>query len=253
MSPDTSDSLLALPAEDPPGPAERALGARYDHALASLTLAFQPIVRASDHQVIGVEALCRPHPSFRGPAELIAAAQRLGAVRDLGRRVRQLAAAAFHRTRERGLLFVNLHPDDLLDPALASPSAPLAASADHVVFEITEHSPTLGIPDLGRRIAGLREAGYRVAIDDLGAGHARMSLFRPLSADFIKLDMSLSRGIDGHPVKQQLVESIARMARTRGIQTIAEGIETEGEARILAQLGCDHLQGYLFGRPAPLA
>lgn len=231
---------------------EPSLSVRYHRAIDSLVLAYQPIVRAHDHQIIGHEALSRPRPTFENPAQLIAAGESLDAIHMLGRRVRQLAATTLRAAPGCGLLFVNLHPDDLLDPDLGHPSSPLADIAGGVVLEITEHSPTSGLPDLTRKIAALRQAGFRIAIDDLGAGSKRMSLFRPLSADFVKLDMSLSRGIDGHPVKQQLVQLIARMARTRGIQTVAEGVETAAEANMLARLGCDYLQGYFFGRPAPL-
>ena len=90
-----------------------------------------------------------------------------------------------------------------------------------------------------------------IAIDDLGGGHARMGTFTPLDCDFVKLDMSLVRDIDKHPMKQRLVRSVTELCKQQGIKLIGEGVETDAEAKVLVDLGCDYLQGYLIAKPQP--
>jgi EAL domain-containing protein (putative c-di-GMP-specific phosphodiesterase class I) len=77
-----------------------------------------------------------------------------------------------------------------------------------------------------------------------------MGTFTPLDCDFVKLDMSLVRDIDQHPIKQRLARSISDLCRDQGTKIIAEGIETAAEAKVLVELGCDLLQGYLLAKPA---
>ena len=98
---------------------------------------------------------------------------------------------------------------------------------------------------------GLRNRGFRIAIDDLGAGYAGLSSFALLEPEFVKLDMTLIRDIDTSSVKQKLVKSIASMCKDMGLFVIAEGVETPGERDSVIDLGCELLQGYLFARPGP--
>ena len=130
-----------------------------------------------------------------------------------------------------GHLFVNLHPTDLEDAGLYEEAAPLSPFASQVVLEITERAALDTIPDLPARMARLRELGYRIAIDDLGAGYAGLTSFAQLEPEVVKVDMSLIRGIDDSPMKQKLVGSIVALCRELGIKIIAEGIETAERAR----------------------
>jgi EAL domain-containing protein (putative c-di-GMP-specific phosphodiesterase class I) len=148
------------------------------------------------------------------------------------------------------MVFVNLHLLDLFDKQLTSPFAPLSKVAHRIVLEITERSSLQGQDDLRYRVAELRDLGFRIAIDDLGGGHARMGTFTPVDTDFVKLDMSLVRDVDKHPMKQRLVRSLTELCRAAGTKVIGEGVETEAEAKKLVELGCDYLQGYLIARPA---
>jgi EAL domain-containing protein (putative c-di-GMP-specific phosphodiesterase class I) len=148
-------------------------------------------------------------------------------------------------------MFVNLHLLDLFDKQLLSPFAPLSKVASRVVLEITERTSLEGQIDLRYRVAELRELGFHIAIDDLGGGHARMGTFTPLDTDFVKLDMSLVRDVDKHQLKQRLIRSVTQLCREQGTQVIGEGVETEAEAEVLVDLGCDLLQGYLIARPGP--
>jgi EAL domain-containing protein (putative c-di-GMP-specific phosphodiesterase class I) len=225
-----------------------ALNAQFDSALAKVFMAFQPIVSWGARGVFGYEALVRSsEPSLPHPGALFGAAERLGRSKDLGRTIRQ-------RTTGIGmppgsLMFLNLHADDLLDDDLFDPSTPLAKVAHDVVLEITERAQLDGIPDNARRIGDLRKLGFRIAVDDIGAGYSGLSSFALLKPDIVKLDMSLVRDIHRDPVKRRLAGLVIELCVDLGIQVIGEGVEVAGERDALVELGCDLLQGYLFGRP----
>ena len=226
------------------------LEARFDRCVAGLQMHFQPIVYP-DRARFGYEALLRSTDrSLPHPGAILDAAERLERTGRLGTAIRAQVAQVFAAApAERGVVFVNLHIHDLFDKSLTSPFAPLTKIASRVVLEITERSSLAGLGDLRFRVSELRARGYRIAIDDLGGGHARMGSLSPLDTDFVKLDMSLVRAVDGHPMKQRLVRSIVQLCKEHRVMVIGEGVETEAEARCLTDLGCDLLQGYLIARP----
>ena len=150
---------------------------------------------------------------------------------------------------EGQLVFVNVHTAALHDERLFAPDAALSQFASRVVLEITERAALDQVQDLMPRVAQLRDMGYRIAVDDLGAGYAGLTSFAQLEPEVVKVDMSLVRGIDASPTKQKLLGSIIGLCRDLDIQMIAEGIETEPERDTLVRLGGDLCQGYLFARP----
>jgi len=231
----------------------RELELKLNRCLASLTMHFQPIVHASTRARFGYEALLRSQDkALPHPGAILDAAERLERIPTLGRAVRSQTAKVIAGAEvERGLIFINLHLLDLFDKQLTSAFAPLSKVASRVVLEITERTSLEGQIDLRYRVAELRELGFRIAIDDLGGGHARMGTFTPLDTDFVKLDMSLVRDVDKHAMKQRLIRSVTELCRQQGTMVIGEGVETEAEAKVLVDLGCDLLQGYLIARPAP--
>jgi EAL domain-containing protein (putative c-di-GMP-specific phosphodiesterase class I) len=230
-----------------------ALERSFERALSTIEMRFQPIVRAEDSSPFGYEALLRTHePSLPHPGAVLDAAERLNRLHKLGRAIRTDIARRVIDAPQVGAVFVNVHALDLVDRALSSPYSPLAKIADRVVFEVTERNSLESIPDARFQVAELRNMGYRLAIDDLGAGHSRMAQFSPTDTDFVKLDMSLIRDIDRHPIKQNLAASIIDLCRDQSILVIGEGVETEAEANTLRSLGCDLLQGYLIARPGAL-
>lgn len=244
-------SRLELPPELRRATADAArLGAVLDSALGSLWMAYQPIVAAASGSLFGYEALLRSeHPALPDPGAFLDAAEKLGRLYDVGREVRQKASEPMDRVPPPALLFVNLHAVELNDETLVSPLAPLTAIAARVVLEITERASLEAIEDVPSRVARLRECGFRIAIDDLGSGYSGLTSFTRLSPEFVKLDMSLVRGIHESPVKQKLVRSMTALCKDMGIMVVAEGIEVVEERDAIVDLGCDLLQGYLLAKP----
>jgi EAL domain-containing protein (putative c-di-GMP-specific phosphodiesterase class I) len=225
------------------------LEARFAAAVEKLWVAAQPIVSWSGRRTIAYETLLRTdEPTLRSPLDFFDAAERLGRAAELGRIIRQHIARILRDTPPAHL-YVNLHPADLEDEELYAEDGALTPFASQVVLEITERAALDRIHELQTRVTRLRSLGYRIAIDDLGAGYAGLTSFAQLEPEVVKVDMSLVRGIDGSPMKQKLVRSIISLCTELGIQLVAEGIETPGERDALVSLGGDLCQGYLFAKP----
>lgn len=227
-----------------------SLEARFASALSSLWMAYQPIVCWSKRQVLGYEALVRNEDRllFR-PDNLLKAAERLGHIVALGRVVRRHVSEVVTRLPDDVRLFVNVHAWELRDDELSAKASPLSQAAKRVVLEITERASLDEVKGAAERITSLRALGYRIAIDDLGAGYAGLTSFATLSPDVVKLDMSLVRGLDEHPTKQSIVRSMVALSAELGMEVVAEGVETIAERDVLVGLGCDLFQGYLFAKP----
>jgi EAL domain-containing protein (putative c-di-GMP-specific phosphodiesterase class I) len=234
-----------------PNPIISSLEERFGRALDALYMVYQPIVSHSKRNAFGYEALVRSsEPSMPHPGALFEAAETLKRTEVLGQRIRAKAGDPLVQADETITLFVNLHSRDLLDDTLYEPSAPLTRWAPRTVLEITERAAIDGIDDIAERIARLRGLGYRIAIDDIGAGYSGLSSFATVQPDFVKLDITLVRGLDSDPVRKRLVQLLAELCSDLGIFVVAEGVETPNERDALVRLGIDLLQGYLFARPA---
>jgi EAL domain-containing protein (putative c-di-GMP-specific phosphodiesterase class I) len=245
------EAMHALGIEKPEAGDRAGLEVTLTRALDSMWMAYQPIVEASTGGLFAYEALLRSdEPALPNPEAILDAAEKLGRLEDVGRAVRQKAPEPIESAPPPALLFVNLHATDLLDATLGSPSSPLTAVASRVVLEITERAALPDARDVRFAIAQLREKGFRIAIDDLGAGYAGLSTFATLEPEFVKLDMSLVRNVHTSPVKQKLVRSMTSLCLDMGIAVVAEGIEVVEERDTILELGCGLLQGYLYARPA---
>jgi EAL domain-containing protein (putative c-di-GMP-specific phosphodiesterase class I) len=229
------------------------LEAVFDSAMNTLWPAFQPLVSASGNTLFGFEALLRTdEPSLPHPGAVLDAAERLDQLPRLFRTMRDRTVEVLAQSEPRWNLFLNLHPRDLNDMGLLDPKSTVNRLAKHVILEVTERATLDHVVDVRERIARLREAGYRIAIDDLGAGYAGLNSFASLEPEFVKFDMALVRNIHKSDVKQRLMRVMSNLCHDMGMQTVAEGIETNAERDAVVELGCDLLQGYLLGRPAKI-
>lgn len=231
-------------------PEKEELEQRFARAVDRSWMAFQPIVEVSARRVFAYEALLRTdEESLRRPDIFIATAERLDKVHQLGRVVRANVAKASVDAPADCLLFVNLHGLELDDEDLFAAESPLSRLGPRVVLEITERTgldPAAG----PARVAMLRKLGYRIAVDDLGAGYAALGALASLEPEIVKLDMSLIRDIDKHPTKRRVVAAIATLCRELGGRVVAEGVETPAECQVVVDAGIDLVQGYLFAKPA---
>ncbi len=234
-------------------PSSRArieLSSRFAVALKNLWMAYQPIVSFGEKRIHAYEALVRTdEPTLARPEHLFNAAEQLDRVQELGRTIRAAVASSIGDAPDEALVFLNLHASDLADDDLFSANSPLAPHARRVVFEVTERASLERFRDIHDRVAALRAHGYRIAVDDLGAGYAALSSLASLQPEVVKLDMSLVRGVDQQPIKRRLVASLQTLGEPLGITVIAEGVETAAERDTLVEIGCDLFQGYLFAKP----
>jgi EAL domain-containing protein (putative c-di-GMP-specific phosphodiesterase class I) len=229
----------------------RSLNERFDRSVAALFMVYQPIVSWSRRCAFGYEALVRSsEPSLPHPGAMFEAAEKLSRTEDLGRQIRSKCGDPLIGADPDITLFVNLHSRDLLDEVLYDPRAPLTAWASRTVLELTERAAIDGIDDIADRIERLRQLGFRIAVDDIGAGYSGLNSFATVQPDFVKLDITLVRGLDTDPVRRRLVRLLAELCNDLGIFVVAEGVETAPERDALIDLGIDLLQGYLFARPA---
>jgi len=218
-----------------------------------LEMATQPIVhRDNVTRPIYYEALVRPqHELLSNPVALFDAAERQGQVVEVSSLVLGRALGVLERLPADVGLFVNLHPEQLRDPAtLVELLSTVGDQAHRVALEITERSRLRGIDRWDESVRLATEMGFGIAVDDLGAGYSSLSILADLRPQFIKLDMSLVRGIDSEPRKQRLVQLMATFGEATASEVIAEGVETAEEAAVLQDCGITLMQGYLFGRPA---
>ena len=238
------------------GDRSKALGDRasleisWKRALDGLWMAYQPIVQCSKRRIIAYEALMRSNepslPHRRGPRRR----QRLGTLPELGRAVRSLVAATLTKT-PIPQVFINLHPLDLLDDELPASTSPLTRMASRVVLEITERASLDDIPEVQARVASLRQLGFRIALDDVGAGYAGLNSIAQLEPEVMKIDMSLVRDMDVSDAKQKVIAAMATLCSEMNMMVIAEGVETVRERDALRRCGYDMMQGYLFAKPGP--
>lgn len=226
---------------------DEAPDALVDRLLApgGVTAVFQPVVRVADGAVVGYEALARaPHLPGVSPATWLDTADQTGR-RDEVELACIEAAFAAGPPPDGALLFLNVSPDVALHPHLPG----LVNPRTRTVIEVTEHVAVDDYAPLLTALGSLRAHGALVAVDDVGAGYASMAHVLQLSPSFVKIDISLVRGLHQDPRRRALVEALQAFAAAIGAVTIAEGVETEAELRELKALGVDLAQGYLLSRP----
>ncbi|GAV32236.1 uncharacterized protein Mb1389c [Coriobacteriaceae bacterium EMTCatB1] len=216
-----------------------------------------PLVRLDDLSVKGYEALSRgPEATeFERPDKLFKAAYDSDMVVRLERLCRKRALEAAKGLPQGRLMFINVEPEAVADPELrevvfASLLAEAGLKPEHIVLEITERTAISDFCAFRSTIEYLRMLGFSIAIDDAGAGYGSLQCLAEVRPEWVKIDMSLVRGVDSDDVRRQLIESMHSFAEKVGVNLVAEGIETEEELAVLRDIGVEYGQGFLFGRPA---
>ena len=244
-----NDALASAPSvlEDSSETAAR----HFDEALASLHMVYQPIYAWGTKRIFAYEALMRAeHDHIANPGDLIDIAVRIGRHCELDDRVCRLVAADADSAPSDVLLFINLLPETISDDRLQEVTAAVGRFAGRVGLEVTERARIAPTIDLEAKLAALRHEGFRVVLDDLGAGYAGLTSFAALRPDVVKLDMELLRDIHRSPTRSRLVLSLLDLCGDLDVPVVAEGVETMSELRHLSGLGCDLFQGFGVARPA---
>jgi EAL domain-containing protein (putative c-di-GMP-specific phosphodiesterase class I) len=227
-------------------------------ASARLETLFQPIFLLAGVEAgacVGVEALTRgPEGSELAGADALFAAVRRARLEIDADRLCLSLALANARSLPRLDLMVNVHLETLLrDDAflrhVLHSAAMTGVATSRLVLEIVEHHAATDLAGLGQAIKRLRDAGVRIALDDLGAGHLQLGLIRHVSPDLIKLDRRLLASPRPLDETQRLLASFAATARRIGAQAVVEGVETAEQVELVAAAGIPLVQGYFFGRP----
>jgi EAL domain-containing protein (putative c-di-GMP-specific phosphodiesterase class I)/GGDEF domain-containing protein len=228
-----------------------------------LELHYQPKVTLGSGRCESAEALLRwTHPTLGpiSPGEFVALAERTALVMPMTRWVIDAAvaqAAVWAREAIDVTVAINVSPKNLEEPDFVEYLlfCCLARGVDRarIELEITEGVNAARGGLILDRLAALRNLGFAIAIDDFGSGYSNMSYLTRLSAQTLKIDQSLVRGVEAGTLGGRLVSNIVQMGRDLGYRMVAEGIETESERALLAGWGCDYGQGWHFGRPMPAA
>ncbi len=235
---------------------DNALRVDFEKLLADrmCTLFLQPICDARTRRVVACEALLRSkHPSFRGPLDVIDAARAFGREHALQHLLAGFAAELRAQLPPDVDLFMNVDPACVRAPErLDEAFAPIYEGAGKVVLEITERASLGDSGAWQQSVRALRDRGFRIALDDVGAGYNSLGAVVAVNPDVIKLDISLISGLHQDRAKADLVGLLSDYARRQGVITIAEGIEEAEEAERCQALDVRWLQGYHLARPAPI-
>ncbi|SIP96290.1 diguanylate cyclase/phosphodiesterase [Rhizobium sp. RU35A] len=223
-----------------------------------LETAFQPIVELSTGRAFGYETLMRGHErlGFASPLHLLdtaAGAEQLLALEQM-LASRALAKFATLPDFASNTLFINLdgrlipQGEQVVDKLVAHlRKAGIPPSS--ICFELSERIDNTSVPEFAGLITKMRKAGFKLAIDDFGVGHAEIKLLCDFPVDYLKIDRHFIAGLEESPRKRHLVRNIVNIAHVLGIRVIAEGVETEPECLACRECGVDLVQGWFIARP----
>ena len=243
--------------------ADMALLHDFRHALENdgLTLAYQPKIDAASGQITAAEALLRWRHPERGeisPAVFVALAERFGLVTRLGDWVIETACRQARAWADRGLnmrVAINLSAQHLYHPELAQrirgALTRYRIEPARLTCEITESLAMENTLVAQATFAQLGEMGVHISIDDFGTGYSSLAYLRKLPAEELKIDRSFVMDLERSPDARAVVSAVIKLAHALGKRVVGEGVETMQQRRILTELRCDELQGYLFAHPMP--
>jgi len=217
---------------------------------------YQPIVSLQNGVVFAYEALSRItrpncHLNIDELFEMAKKNQKLWELESLCR-AKALKGACEKPARMK--LFLNVEPNIIYDPEFISGFTQekllkLGLNSEDIIFEITEKTAVISPGVFKKALSHYQNQGFKVAIDDFGLGYSGLARICSFSPDYLKIDMSIVRGIDKDKKKRSVVSSIVRLCREVNIEVVAEGIETEEELETLIELDVDYGQGFFLGRP----
>jgi diguanylate cyclase (GGDEF)-like protein/PAS domain S-box-containing protein len=230
-------------------------------AADGLHLVYQPVVSSRTEQITGYEALLRwTHPT-RGaisPALFIPIAEDTGMIAQIGEWVMRTACRDAADWPDGIRVAVNVSPTQFANPAFPSTVVSALAAAqlapERLELEITESVFLNDDDGTDAMFTRLKAIGVRLALDDFGTGYSSLGYLKKAPFDKIKIDQSFVRGaaIKGSR-NSAIIKAIVSLAEALGMDTTAEGAETQDELALIRQLGCSHIQGYIYGRPMPMA
>lgn len=223
----------------------------------------QPQYDLKQARLIGAEALLRwknPELGFVSPAEFIPIAEQNGKIIQIGHYViREATAHCAELMKVYGEHFrvaINLSPRQMRDPDLRnvtlSSLRESGLAGKNIEIEITEGVLLSGKGNVLYLLESFRKEGIHLSMDDFGTGYSSLSYLQKYPFDLVKIDRSFIHGMEGSEQNLALVRAIIRLAHSLKLKVIAEGVETESQARILMELDCDMIQGYFLGKPVAL-
>ena len=221
-----------------------------------IKMAFQPIVRLSDQSIFGYEALVRGANGEPAHEVLKTINQENQYLFDQSCRIAAIRTGT--KVNLTGFLSINFLANAVYDPETCIMRTLQAAEQygfpiERIMFEISEREQTRSHRHVCRILETYRTKGFKLAIDDFGAGHSGLSLLADFTPDYVKLDMSLVRGIDSSRSRQHIAAGMTSLCEQLETKIIAEGIETPAERSALQDNGIDLMQGFYFARPAVAA
>ncbi len=228
-----------------------------------LYLHWQPIHRLRDGLLVGAEALVRWQDEtgrMVPPDEFIPYAETVGLIVPLGALVLDAAAWQAARWQATGVplpVSVNLSPQQIVGTDLVNEVREAldrnGVAASSLRLELTETAAVTDYAVTQGRLAELRALGVHLSLDDFGTGYSSLRLLRDLAVDDVKIDRSFVSGVDVDTADAAMVRLVVETSHTLGLTVTAEGVERGEQLEALAALGCDHVQGFLLGRPVPVA
>ena len=226
----------------------------------NVSTVYEPIVQINELRAVGYEALTRgPIGSgMETPLSLFSSAEDCGLEFELDNLCRRQALRNARGVTPDQKLFLNILPSSIHDPDFAGSRVremlgQHGLAPRNLVLEISERQAISNYPIFREAIDHFQKLGFEIALDDTGAGFASLEAALELSPRYLKIDMSLVRGIEANPQKQVVLRGLQNLAGTMNSIVIAEGIETESELQAIRELGIEHGQGFLFGRGGSLA
>ncbi len=230
-------------------------------ATGAFHLAYQPVVSTKTTRVVGYEALIRWNHPTRGlvsPADFIPVAEECGLIEAIGEWVLRTACIEAARWPDTIRVAVNVSPIQFANPVLpalvTSALAQSGIAANRLELEITEGVFLDETSSSEQMFKSLKGIGVRLALDDFGTGYSSLGYLRNAPFDKIKIDQSFVKGA-AEPGNRNaaIIKAIVTLADTLGMETTAEGVEIQDEIDLIRDLGCSHIQGYVYGRPVSAA